>query len=108
MPEWVPARLLICALLEHACTSARKGKCPLPSWCYTRLCVVALIVQGDMLDATPADLLAACWRIQSGFPSCALPGACITSLPVQVVYWTTIVDVMFVHYPTICNAPPIE
>ena len=54
MPEWVPARLPNCALLEHACTSARKGKCPLPSWCYTRLCVVALIVQGDMLDATPS------------------------------------------------------
>ena len=71
MPAWVPARLPSCALLEHACTSARKGKCPLPSWCYTRLCVVALIVQGDMLDATPADLLAACWRTQSGFPSCA-------------------------------------
>ena len=42
----------LCSAGAH-CTSARKGRCPLPSWCYTRLCVVALIVQGDMLDATP-------------------------------------------------------
>ena len=30
-----------------------------------------LIVQDNMFGATPVGLPAACWRIQSGFPSCA-------------------------------------
>ena len=47
-----------------------------------------------LLDATPAALLAACWRIQSGFPSCALPGACTNNLPVQVVRWSTTVGAL--------------
>ena len=60
---YVTARVSIYQMLCTAtvadstfCTSASMGECPLPSWCNTRFCIVTLIVQGNVLAATPAGL----------------------------------------------------
>ena len=55
--------------------------------------VATLIVQGDMLDATPVGSPAACWRSKSGFPAApyqehdSCPGG---TLDVTIAYYATL------------------
>ena len=100
MPEWVPARCLMCSAgaRPHLGT---QGQMPPAFLVLHAPMSCTLIVQDNMFGATPAGLPAACWRIQSGLR--AVPTRSVTHWPDCP---GKVLDVMIVHYATIYSCTP--